>query len=411
MSRHNGRRVVVTGLGAVSGFGVGLDCFWNGLRAGDCAIRHLDAGTKDYEGGVACIGAVVPEFEPAKYFGQDQIALLDRFSQFAILAAQEAASDAGLEPDSEALLGAGAVIGTGCGGKQTDEESYTRLYKESRPRVHPLTIPRGMPSAAASLVSQDLGIRGPVFSVASACASAAHAIAQGRLMIMSGLVDVVLVGGADAPFTYGLLKAWEALRVMSGDMCRPFSKGRSGMALGEGAGVVVLESAEHAVRRGVRIYAELAGYGLSSDAGHITRPDPEGVAKAVSGALRDAGLQPQQVDYVNAHGTGTLTNDLVETKALHGVFGDHARSLVISSTKSMHGHALGAASGLELIATVRAITAGLVPPTANYLGPDGDCDIDCIPNEPREMTVNVALSNSFAFGGLNAVLAVRAWDS
>jgi nodulation protein E len=267
-----------------------------------------------------------------------------------------------------------------------------------------------MPSAAASMVSQHLGIKGPVFSIASACASGAHAVTQGRQMILSGLVDVALVGGTDAPFTYGLLKAWEALRVVSNETCRPFSRDRSGMVLGEGAGMLVLECADHAQRRRARIYAELAGCGMSSDAGHITRPDVDGIARAISDALAEAGLEADAVDYINAHGTGTLANDVAETEALHRVFGKHANSLLVSSTKSMHGHALGAASALELIATTLAIHHGVVPPTANFTEPGEGCDLDYVPNEARRQPIGVALSNAFAFGGLNAVLAIKSWD-
>jgi nodulation protein E len=257
------------------------------------------------------------------------------------------------------------------------------------------------------MVSMHLGISGPAFSVTSACASGAHAAAQGRMMIQSGMVDVALVGGADAPFTYGLLKAWEALRIVSNDTCRPFCKDRTGMVLGEGAGMLVLESEEHATRRGARIYAELAGCGMSSDAGHITRSSVDGIARAMRSALDNAGFAPDAVDYVNAHGTATLANDPTETAALHQVFGSHANSLPVSSTKSMHGHVLGASSALELIATVLAIHHDLVPPTANFTEPDESCDLDYVPNQARAQQVDVAISNSFAFGGLNVVLAIR----
>jgi nodulation protein E len=261
------------------------------------------------------------------------------------------------------------------------------------------------------MVSQQIGIKGPVFSVASACASGAHAIIQGRMMIQSGLVDVALVGGTDAPFTYGLLKSWEALRVVSNDTCRPFSSDRSGMVLGEGAGMLILESERHASLRGARIYAELAGCGMSSDAGHITRPDIDGISRAITGALENAALPVEAVDYINAHGTGTVANDLAETEALHKVFGKHAGSLAVSSTKSMHGHALGAASALEMVATAMTVANNRIPPTANFTGPGEGCDLDYVPNNAREQQVDVALSNAFAFGGLNAVIALKSWVS
>jgi len=353
------------------------------------------------------MGAVVSNFAPEQHFPADTLPLLDRFSQFAVFAAREAAADAGLDRGDDLLASACAVIGTGCGGKQTDEETYAALYREGRSRAHPLTIPKGMPSAAASMVSKDLQIKGPVFSVTSACASGAHAIIQGHMMIKAGLVDMAFVGGTDSPFTYGLLKAWDTLRVVSNDTCRPFSKNRSGMILGEGAGILVLESQQHARRRGARVYAELAGCGMSSDAGHITRPDVEGITKAIRNALEDAGIAADAVDYVNAHGTGTVANDLAETRALHQVFGPHARKLAISATKSMHGHALGAASALEMIATVLAVHENLAPPTANFTQPGEGCDLDYVPNNSREVRIDTAISNAFAFGGLNAVLVVR----
>ena len=400
------RRVVVTGLGSISGLGTTVVDFWSSLSAGRSAIGPLADIAK---GTKIAVGAVVPNFSPELFFSSEQLPLLDRFSQFAVIAAREALADAGLTVGDEAVTRAAAIIGTGCGGKQTDEETYARLYKEQKDRAHPLTIPKGMPSAAASMVSMHLGISGPVFSVTSACASGAHAAAQGRMMIQSGLVDVALVGGADAPFTYGLLKAWEALRVVSNDTCRPFCKDRTGMVLGEGSGMLVLESEEHATRRGARIYAELAGCGMSSDAGHITRPSVNGIARAMSSALENAGLAPDAVDYVNAHGTATLANDPAETAALHRVFGNHASSLSVSSTKSMHGHALGASSALELIATVLAVHSNLVPPTANFTEPDENCVLDFLPNQAREQPVDVVVFNFFAFGGLYRGLAVKSF--
>jgi nodulation protein E len=258
------------------------------------------------------------------------------------------------------------------------------------------------------MVSQHIGIRGPVFSIASACASGAHAIIQGAMMIRSGLVDVAVVGGTDAPFTYGLLKSWEALRVVSSDTCRPFSRNRSGMVLGEGAAILVLETAEHAASRGARCYAELAGFGMTSDAGHITRPDTKGIAAAIRAALTDAALDPDTVSYINAHGTGTEANDLAETEAIHHVFCKHAQSLAVSATKSMHGHALGAASAMEVVITALVVQNGLIPPTANFTSAGDGCDLDYVPNIARSKEVKIALSNSFAFGGLNAVIAIKA---
>lgn len=398
-------RTVITGLGTISGLGSSLDDFRNALMQGRTAIHDLGDIA---EGTRIRVGASIEEFDQEDVFSESERPLLDRFSRFALLAAREAVADAGLARGDTSLSAAAAIIGSGCGGKQTDEETYATLYKQGRSRVHPLTIPKGMPGAAASMVSMHLGIHGPAFSIASACASAAHAIIQGHLMIRSGLVETALVGGTDAPFTFGLLKAWEAMRVVSGDTCRPFSQDRSGMALGEGAGMLVLESEQHARARNAPVYAELAGCGMSSDAGHITRPDVGGISAAIEHAMSDAGMSPESVDYINAHGTGTVANDLAETSAIRRVFGEHADSLAISSTKSMHGHALGASSALELVATILAIQHSFIPPTVNFTGPGEGCDLDYTPNTAQDRKINAALSNSFAFGGLNAVIAVRA---
>jgi nodulation protein E len=398
------RRVTVTGLGAICALGTNAQDCWKELYLGRSSIREL--GERSLETKIR-VGALVPEFDSESCFKPEIRPLLDPFSQFAIISARDAVRDSGLLNDPGSLTPAAAIIGTGCGGKQTDELAYQALYKTAVGRIHPLSIPRGMPSAPASMVSQDLGIRGPVFSVASACASGAHAIIQGCYLIRSGLVNTALVGGTDAPFTFGLLKAWDALRVVSNDTCRPFSKDRSGMVLGEGAGMLVLEERDHAVNRGARLYAEVAGCGMSSDAGHITRPDVSGIKSAIVRALEDAAISRDAVNYVNAHGTGTMANDLTETQALHQVFGDHAYRLAISSTKSMHGHALGAASALEAIATVLTVQHNLIPPTANFTEAGEGCDLDYVPNLGREQLVDVAISNSFAFGGLNAVLVIK----
>lgn len=398
------RRVVVSGLGCISGLGPNVPVFWGALEGGHSAIRALSGIDSDIK---IRVGVQIDGFRPESHFSNDELTILDRFSQFAVVAAREAIEDAGLSSGGSILANAAGVIGTGCGGKQTDEETYCKLYKEGRSRAHPLTIPKGMPSAAASMVSHHIGIRGPVFSITSACASGAHAVIQGAMMIRSGLVDVAVVGGTDAPFTYGLLKSWEALRVVSNDTCRPFSRDRSGMVLAEGAAMLVLESEAHAASRGARCYAELAGFGMSSDAGHITRPDTLGISAAIRAALADAELAPDAIGYINAHGTGTEANDLAETESIHQVFGNHAHSLAVSSTKSMHGHALGAASAMELVATILTVKNGLIPPTANFTDPGEGCDLDYVPNVARAVNVDLALSNSFAFGGLNAVIAVR----
>ncbi len=399
------KKVVITGLGSVSPLGLSTSRLWQSILDGRSGIDKL-RGYSERDLKVR-IGAQVQGFNPEVFFSPSEIPLLDRYAQFALVAAREAVDDSGV---TYAELREGAVvIGTGCGGKETDERAYQTLYKQKKHRLHPLTIPRGMPSSAASQISMSCGITGPVFAISSACASANHAVVQAVMLIRSGLVDVAVTGGVDAPFTYGLLKAWEALRVLSPDTCRPFSADRSGLVLGEGAGIIVLESEDHARRRAARIYGELSGCGMSSDAGHITSPSAEGAAQAISKALMDAGLSLEEVDYINAHGTGTELNDTTETQAIRLVFGKRADAIAISSTKSMHGHALGAAGAFELIATILAIKHGIVPATMNFTRPGEGCDLDYVPNQPRVMRVRAALSNSFAFGGLNAVVAVRAY--
>lgn len=398
------RRVVITGLGAISGLGHDVTSFWDALKTGRSAIQALEPALENVK---ITLGATVPEFDPETYFSSDELSILDRYSQLAVIAAQEAAKDACLVSGDEILTDAATIIGSGCGGKHTDEATYDQLYKQQRKRAHPLTIPKGMPSAAASMVSKHLGIKGPAFALASACASGSHAIIQGCAMIQSGIIDVALVGGSDAPFTYGLLKSWDALRVASNDTCRPFCVDRSGLVLGEGAGMFILESEEHASQRGARIYAELAGCGMTSDAGHATRPDISGITGAMEKALENGDLNITDIDYINAHGTGTLINDVTETEAINRVFGSHAKKLAVSSTKSMHGHALGASSALELLATTLAIHHGIIPPTANFTTADPLCDLDYVPNTARNKKINIAISNSFAFGGLNAVIALK----
>lgn len=304
----------------------------------------------------------------------------------------------------------GVIVGSGAMGMTTIEEGYRRLLLEGNSRAHPLTVPRIMTSAPTSQIAIQYGFRGPSFSVSSACSSANHAFCQALSIIRSDQADVMLAGGTEAPLSYGGFKIWEALRVMAMDTCRPFSKDRRGMVLGEGAAIFVLESLEHAKARGATIFAELAGVGMSSDAGDIVLPDPAGAARAMSLALADGKIEPAEVDYVNAHGTGTPANDRMETEALHRVFGDHAGKLAISSSKSMLGHSLGASGALELIAVVKAFETDILAPTANFTTPDPECDLDYIPNQARKQRIRVAISNSFAFGGLNAVLALRRFD-
>ncbi len=346
-------------------------------------------------------GAEVSGFIPEEHFDPKLLSLLDPFAQYGLAAAREALRDAGLtiSPERTAI-----VTGSGGGGQRTTDDGYVDLYARNQPRVNPLTIARVMASSAASQISMDFGIRGPVFTISTACASANHAIGQAVSLIQSGVADAAITGGSEAVFSFGFLKSWEAMRVVSPDTCRPFSKDRLGLILGEGAGMLVLEDLESAMGRGARIYAEVSGFGMSSDAHHITQPSPDGAALAMRSALASAGITPQQVGYINAHGTGTTANDATETTAIRSVFGD---KVLVSSTKSMHGHALGAAGGLEAVAAVLALHHGRIPPTANYREPDPQCALDVVPNESRPHQAEYALSNSFAFGGLNAVVVFR----
>ena len=302
------------------------------------------------------------------------------------------------------------ATGTAVAGQTTQDELFRDLYRDGRRRLTPFAVPRIMASSGASRVSMELGIEGPGMTLSTACSSSSHAIGVAFWMVSRGASQVALTGGSEAPFSLGHLKAWDSMRVIAPDLCRPFSRDRKGLILAEGAGALVLEELETARARGARIHAEIKGFGLSSDGSHITKPSERGASRALEAALRDASMTPESVDYVNAHGTGTPLNDATETRAVKTVFGEHASQLLISSTKSMHGHALGAGGALECAATALALENGVIPPTAGYLGPDPDCDLDVVPNEAREQPIRRALSSSFAFGGLNAVLALERWN-
>jgi nodulation protein E len=405
------RRVAVTGLGAVSALGIGVPALWNGIVQGRSGVRRITHF--DPAGYLAQVAAEVPVFDPSRYFEESLLDLLDPFAQFALIAADEACRHAGLELTDAESDRAGVALGSAMGGVGSQDQGYERLYGQHTTRLHPFSIPRMMNNAAAAHVSMRYRLRGPALSFATACAAAAHAIGEAAEMIRTGRADVMVAGGADAPIVPGVVRAWEAMRVLApaaedpARSCRPFSKDRLGMVLGEGAGVVVLESWERARARGATIVAEVAGYGATADAAHITQPGTHAPSRAIATALAQAGLGPSDIDYVNAHGTATRLNDATETAILKLAFGSHARQLAISSTKAVHGHAMGASAAFEFIATVLAMRNGIVPPTANYTEPDPACDLDYVPNVARPMTVRAAISNSFAFGGLNAVLAIR----
>ena len=405
------RRVAVTGLGAVSALGIGVPAFRDGVVQGRSGVRRITHF--DPAGYHAQVAAEVPVFDPTQYFNEGLLDLIDPFVQFALVAADEALRDAGLELTDAERDRAGVSLGSAMGGALSEDQGYERLYGQRVTRLHPFSIPRMMNNAATAHVSMRHRLRGPALSIATACAASAHAIGEAAEIIRSGRADVMIAGGADAPIVPGVVRAWEAMRVLApaaedpARTCRPFSKDRLGITLGEGAGIVVLESWERATTRGATIVAEVAGYGATADAAHVTQPGTHAPACAIATALAQAGLAPSDIDYVNAHGTATRLNDATETSVLKLAFGSHAPRLAISSTKAVHGHAMGASAGLEFIATVLAMRHAIVPPTANYNDPDPACDLDYVPNVARPMQVRAAISNSFAFGGLNAVLAIR----
>jgi len=398
------RRVAVTGIGVVSPFGDTFGEFWTGIASGISAIRPM---TLVKEGTVRFPNAAeAAAFSPLSHFDEKDAGFLDRFAQFAAVAAREAVASSGLNIDGALRERCAVVTGSSAGGQITKDENFHSLYALNG-RVSPLTIPLVMDNAGASRISQEFGVRGPVYTVSTACSSSNHSIGQAFWMVRNGVVDAAIAGGSEAPFAPGFLKAWEAMRVVSSDTCRPFSLGRRGLILGEGAAMLVLEPLESARARGAQVWGEIAGFGMSSDAHHLTQPLAEGAALAMRNALSDAGVAPEAVGYVNAHGTGTQANDATEAQAIRAVFGAHAGRVLVSSTKSMHGHALGAAGALEAAATLAALRGGLIPPTANFVEPDPDCDLDVVPNHSRPAEIEYALSNSFAFGGLNAVLVFR----
>ncbi|MGA8038033.1 MAG: beta-ketoacyl-[acyl-carrier-protein] synthase family protein [Candidatus Acidiferrales bacterium] len=400
------RRVAITGLGIISPLGHNVEQCWKSLsegRPGIGPIERVDCTSLRFKN-----GAEVRNYDPTKYFEGGKEAYIDRFAQFSVIAAREALSHSGISLTKELKERSAIVCGSSVGGQAAIESGFEDLYVLARGRVHPLTIPKTMANAGASHIAMESGLCGPTYTVSTACSSANHAIGQAFRLIRYGECDFAITGGSEAMFTIGMLKAWEAMRVIAPDTCRPFSKDRRGMVLGEGGAMMTLEPMDTAKARGAKIYAELCGFGMTSDAHHLTQPTVDGPARAMRGALREAEMAAEEVGYINAHGTGTPGNDPVESSAIREVFGAHADKIGVSSTKSMHGHALGAAGALEAIATVLALHNGILPPTANYNEPDPECTLDYIPNKPRVRRVGAALSNSFAFGGLNAVVAFRA---
>ena len=396
------QRIAVTGIGGICALGNTAPDIWNAMRGGRSAIGEMTVSPiHDLK---HRIGAEIKQL-PDHGIDRKRLITMDRFSLLALIAAGEALRHAGITIDASNSARVGAAIGVGVFGVECVEENYRAIFLEGKPRTSVFSVPRTMPSAPAGQVSMEYGLRGPVFAVTSACASSNHALASAADQLRLGRADVMLAGGSDAPLVFGFLKGWEALRALARDTCRPFSADRDGLIIGEAAGMLVLETFEHATARGATILAELAGVGMSGDAGDIVSPTVEGPAAAMLSCLADAGLSTGDIDYINAHGTGTKANDQIETAAIRRAFGADADRLSVSSTKSMHGHCMGASGAVEAIACIMAIRDGVVPPTAGYREKDPECDLDVTPNVAREREVRAAMSNAFAFGGTNAVVA------
>lgn len=397
------RRVVITGAGTVNPLGKDVPATLAAMARGTCAIAPLEI--RDANRLTVPMAAQISDWQPEALFSLRDLALYDRVTQFILTAAQEALLHSGLPNEAGLRDRVGVIIGNAGGGLGTIDDNFRAVYEDRKDRVHPFVVPRLMNSASASHLSMIHGFRGPAFSVSSACASSNHAMTLALQMVRTGAVPAVVTGGGEAMLTFGGLKAWEGLRVMSRGLCRPFSAGRDGMVQGEGAAVYVFEDRDHAIARGAPILAEVAGAAMSSDAHDIVMPSQEGAARVMRLALEDAGFAPEQVHYINAHGTGTLANDRVESAAIRDVFGT---SPAISSTKSMHGHIIGGTGAVELLACLMALRDGIIAPTVNWLGPDADCPIDLVANTARKASCEVVMSNAFAFGGLNSVIVLKA---
>ena len=399
-------RVVITGAGTINALGATVPETLQAMREGRLGIGPLHM--RDLDRLSVKIGAQIKDFDPEIYFDRQKLTLYDRVTQLTLMASREAMGQSGLEITDELSESTGVVLGTAAGGMNTWDDNFRSVYEDGKNRVHPFVVPKLMNNAAASHLSMAYNIKGPSLTVSTACASSNHAIGLAFQMVRSGLAQVMLAGGADAMLTFGGIKAWEGLRVMSKTACRPFSANRSGMVQGEGAGIFVLETYERAKARGAEILAELVGFAMTSDAGDIVMPNQQGAVRAMRGALRDARLDPQDIGYINAHGTGTAANDKTECAAVQEAFGSHAQEVMMSSTKSMHGHLIGGTGAVELLACLMALRDGVIAPTIGYEHPDPNCALDVVPNVARQATVTATLSNAFAFGGMNAVLALRA---
>lgn len=400
------RRVVITGQGTINSLGRNVPETLAGFREGRLGIGTLDF--PNVERLSVKIGGQVRGFKAEDHFSRLEISLYDRFTQFALIAAHEAISQSGLNFNEELAERSGVVLGTAGGGLQTQDENYRAVYEAGKNRVHPFVVPRLMHNAAASHISMKYNLMGSVFTVATACASSNHAMGQAFNLVRSGQSTVMVTGGSESMLCFGGIKAWEGLRVMSNKACRPFSADRDGMVQGEGAAVFVFEDYEHARDRGAEILAEVAGFSMTSDASDIVMPSVEGAVRVIKGALQDAQLGSADIGYINAHKTGTRANDKAECAAVVDAFGADADNVLISSTKAMHGHLIGGTGAVELLACIMALREGVIAPTISCRKPDPECALDVVPNEPREACVTATLSNAFAFGGLNAVLAFKA---
>ncbi len=406
------RRVVITGMGVVTALGRSLESYWSGLLEGRSGVAPLTLfDTTPFK---VHFGGQVHDWDADALFGSKEARRLDRFAQFALLASQGAVADAGLDFSHYSPHRCGVLIGSGIGGLNEFETQHRNLIEKGASKISPFTIPKLMVNAASGQVSIKFGLQGPCSAVATACASAANAIGDTFRLIQHGLANIMITGGSEAAITHMGLGGFASMRALSTrndaptKASRPFDKDRDGFILSEGAGIVILEAEEIALARGARIYAELLGYGMSADGTHITAPDEQGrgAARAMTLALEDAGLAPDKVQYINAHGTSTDLGDIAETRAMKSVFGPHAKRLMVSSTKSHLGHLLGASGGVELVATALAIHHGVLPPTINLDDPDPECDLDYLPHTPREAHVDFTMSNSFGFGGHNASLVI-----
>ncbi|MDD4516890.1 MAG: beta-ketoacyl-ACP synthase II [Limnochordia bacterium] len=411
------RRVVVTGLGTVTSLGIGPEAFWQAILAGQSGVKLIDSiDTSDLP---TKIGAEIDKFEPSEFMGRKEARRMDRFSQFAVAASRLALEDAALVITDQMSERVGVLIGSGIGGIATLEEQHNVLLEKGPERVSPFFVPMMIPNMASGQVSIIFNCKGPNLTTVTACASSNHSIGDAFKLIQRGDADVMITGGTEAALTRLAMAGFCAAKTMStrnddpAGASRPFDQGRDGFVLGEGAGILVLESLEHAKKRKAKIYSEIIGYGLTADAYHITAPAPsgEGAARAMRAALDDAGLQPSDVQYINAHGTATELNDAYETIAIKSVFGEGAYELLVSSTKSMTGHLLGAAGGVEAVVCQKVLTEQIVPPTINYQTHDPDCDLDYVPNQARPAKVDVVLNNSFGFGGHNAVLVFKRYEA